>query len=137
MGGPAAGELTRSVYYITTTRRLSTSSITTLPRRRLSDLHQLAVIIQKQPPGRITVKGGGEPVADVRYFIFVLRRAILQNPTQPGGNNPTGCALPGALASLLVLLGFVCSSKTSSPAGDGPAYHEIWLGFHRQESNPP
>ena len=77
MGGPAAGELTRSVYYITTTRRLSTSSITTLPRRRLSDLHQLAVIIQKQPPGRITVKGGGEPEADVRYFIFVLRRAIL------------------------------------------------------------
>ena len=76
MGGPAAGELTRSVYYITTTRRLSTSSITTLPRRRLSDLHQLAVIIQKQPPGRITLKGGGEPVADVRYFIFVLRRAI-------------------------------------------------------------
>jgi len=47
MGGPAAGELTRSVYYITTTRRPSTSSITTLPRRRLGDPHQLAAIIQK------------------------------------------------------------------------------------------
>jgi len=39
MGGPAAGELTRSVYYITITRRLSTSSITTRCRADGSVIH--------------------------------------------------------------------------------------------------